>query len=377
MMMKKAVCVLLALLISFSMTGCWNYRGLNEMTLVAGVAVDKVGEKYYLTFEIIDLTSPTKEGGIKAKLIESEGNSIFEAVRNAKKRAANRLYFGNTQIVILSREIVSQDGVESLINWFLRDAEVRETAELVVSQEETAKMILAQEEEKDQVVSYEIIRIIEEDENLTGSTVRVPLYEVFNRLKTDGTALILPAFHLAQNDRNKKEEANGAAVFRGDKLVGFMSPEEAKIYLLLTNRLHGGILTGEPSGFSLQDISLEMTNNQAQISHSYQNGKLIMKVKIKVNAYLAEYPGMCVPFGNQRLTKVQTEAKRLIREKGDLLIKRVQTEYDSDIFGFGESIYRTDLALWKKLKGNWDETFQTLDVEIEPEVHILDTSLLR
>ena len=180
MMMKKAVCVLLALLISFSMTGCWNYRGLNEMTLVAGVAVDKVGEKYYLTFEIIDLTSPTKEGGIKAKLIESEGNSIFEAVRNAKKRAANRLYFGNTQIVILSREIVSQDGVESLINWFLRDAEVRETAELVVSQEETAKMILAQEEEKDQVVSYEIIRIIEEDENLTGSTVRVPLYEVFN-----------------------------------------------------------------------------------------------------------------------------------------------------------------------------------------------------
>ena len=120
-----------------------------------------------------------------------------------------------------------------------------------------------------------------------------------------------------------------------------------------------------------------MTNNQAQISHSYQNGKLIMKVKIKVNAYLAEYPGMCVPFGNQRLTKVQTEAKRLIREKGDLLIKRVQTEYDSDIFGFGESIYRTDLALWKKLKGNWDETFQTLDVEIEPEVHILDTSLLR
>ena len=53
------------------------------------------------------------------------------------------------------------------------------------------------------------------------------------------------------------------------------------------------------------------------------------------------------------------------------------SEYDSDIFGFGESIYRTDLALWKKLKGNWDETFQTLDVEIEPEVHILDTSLLR
>ncbi|CAB1240090.1 Spore germination protein GerKC [Ruminococcaceae bacterium BL-6] len=376
-MTKKAACMLLALFMSLVLSGCWSYHGLNEMTLVSGIAVDKVGERYHLTFETIDLNATTKESAVKAKLIESDGDSVFEAVRNAKKRISNRLYFGNAQLLVLSKKIAEEDGLESLINWFLRDAEIRETAEVVISQEETAKKLLAQGDGEDLAISYEIVRIIEQDDTLVGSTVRMPLYQIYNKLSAQGDSLVLPVFHLADNDQTKKEEANGAAIFKKDKLVGFMSAAEAKYYLMLVNYLNGGILTGEPGEGSLQDVSLELIKNETKVTHSYQNGKLTMNIGIKMSAYLGEYPENFSPLGNQHLTRVQNDTKNLIQEQAKKLIKRVQTEYDSDIFGFGNSIYKTDLPLWEKLKGNWDEIFQTLDVEVDPELQILNTALLR
>jgi spore germination protein KC len=58
------------------------------------------------------------------------------------------------------------------------------------------------------------------------------------------------------------------------------------------------------------------------------------------------------------------------------VVKKVQGEFGSDIFGFGNMIYRKDPKLWKKLREDWSETFSGLSVEVSSKIEIVTTSWL-
>ena len=91
-----------------ALAGCWNYRGLDQMNIVVGVAVDynKENERFQLTYEVADLSGEGKTSGPKGKLITSEGATIFEAVRNAKSKEADRLFFGSASHFPLSQPVI-------------------------------------------------------------------------------------------------------------------------------------------------------------------------------------------------------------------------------------------------------------------------------
>ena len=142
-MIKKCVCLILALLFALPAAGCWSYRGLDEMTIVSGIALDKDKEtgNYLLSFEFVDLSGSVKENGPESKIIESEGKTIFEAVRNAKKKLRNKLYFGHAQMLIINQDIAKEEDIGSIMDWFMRDGEVRETINMAISREQTAQDI--------------------------------------------------------------------------------------------------------------------------------------------------------------------------------------------------------------------------------------------
>lgn len=49
-------------------------------------------------------------------------------------------------------------------------------------------------------------------------------------------------------------------------------------------------------------------------------------------------------------------------------IEKAQTEFKTDIFGFGEAVRRADPRAWKTLKENWNEEyFTSLPVNIKTD----------
>ena len=68
--MKK----ILVLLIPFILCGCWNYKELNQLAIVSGMAIEKENDEYVLTAQIINSQNPM----FKIHLILMEINlSIF------------------------------------------------------------------------------------------------------------------------------------------------------------------------------------------------------------------------------------------------------------------------------------------------------------
>ena len=122
----KITCIAVALtLICTMFTGCWDYKKIDDLTLVAGVAIDRPdnGIGYKVALETIDFSMSVQENSVKTQIIKIEGNTVFEAFNNTKTQIVKQLYFPDMQILCLSEKIASEDGLNDIVESFIRSTE--------------------------------------------------------------------------------------------------------------------------------------------------------------------------------------------------------------------------------------------------------------
>lgn len=378
-MIKKAALLFSVLLTAVFIGGCWNYRGLNDMTIVVGIAIDKrdSGEGYKVTFEAVDLTVPVKTQGFRHQLLQSEGLTLFDAVRNAKKLNMNKLYFGHAQFTVISEDIARGSDLISVIDWYLRDSEMRETLCIAVSGEKTARELLAVTGPGESLISVELRKILETDNQVTSSTLSYELYQIYNILKSKGKSVVLPLVHVVHNEDTANVEVNGVAVYKGERMIGTLSPEDSKCLLFVVDKVEGGVLTFTSGKDGSIDASLEISRNRTSKSLRVKDGKPVITVKTETDVFLDEYKHSTYDLDKQEIIMLQTAAQQsLVQSIGDV-IKKVQTEYGSDIFGFGEMVREQNPALWKTLEDKWDEIFPSLEVNVECKINIVNTAAVK
>lgn len=377
--MTKKRTLFILFIISISLfTGCWNYVGLDEMTVIAGMAIDKKDEEYLLSFEIYDLQKTTSQDPVKPAIIEATGETIFEAVRNAKKRSANKLYFADAQIIIISEQIAREDGINSILNWFQKDPEIRENLPVVISKEKSAASILKAKGLTNMVISNDIHAIINKDQEITGSSEKIALYEIYNVLNTPGMSLTLPAIHLTENDNQKISELNGIAVFKGDKLIEYLSDEDVKYYLLAKGKLKGSVITFNTNlnanETTMSNISLEIKQCSASRKYlSLDPNNFKIRIGIQMDVVIDEIRDQNKKLDEKDIGKLEKEANNNVKQEVEKVIKKIQKNYNSDILGLGNTLYKTNPRKWNEIEEEFNSQFQNIEIEIKPDIKIINT----
>lgn len=377
---KRAARVLAGILLTGLLGGCWDYRGLNELTLVAGMSIDIDEDTglLQLNFEVIDLTIPIEQEAMKTFLLQSEGENIFDAIRDAKRKISNKLYFGETNLVIISKEVVETHGVFSVVEWFLRDNETRENMYIAMAQTEKAKDILNLKLRENSIVSYDLSEIIKEDSKDTASTMKSEIYEVYNTLKQEGISLVLPALAgQKKNDDRIVPAVNGVIVFRDGKIVGELTPEETKFFLYATNHVEGGLLSFSSSGSGKKDVVLEIEKNKTKRSFECNDGAITVRIETETEAYVGEVMREADLLEQETYKAFKAAAEEELKTEIEKVVKKVQKEYKTDIFGFGRMIRKKDLGLWKEIGKDWDEIFPEAEIEVSCKISLLNTAHIK
>lgn len=376
---KRILVFLMGALLTLPLCGCWNYRGGDQLEIVVGIAIDfdKTAKKYKLSYEVANLSGSDKNGVIDSVIVESEGNTLFDAARNAKRREANQLFFGSAYIVVISQALAQEDGIAHVIEWFLRDAECRETMYVVLSQKESAKEILQSSDKEKSIVSVKLHDIISEDNKVTASSSKKMLYQVFNAIQSPRRSAMLAALNKIQNGDKEIWELNGIAVCKEDKLAGFLSPEESKYALFVEDELKGGILTLSMAGMITDDISLEIHRNKTKKSFTYEQGKVKVRIETDTHVFIAENHGLLDVMDEELVKRIEEAAAEMIEKNIAALVARIQGELNTDIFGFGEMVYKRDLPLWRELEPSWDTVFPTLEVTVSSKVRAVNSGFIR
>lgn len=376
-MKKRAPLIIFVIFIAVSFSGCWDYKEVDKLSIVTGVAIDLTeNEKYRITFEIVD----TQEGGIekqiKSKLIESEGDSLFDAIRNSLRISSPKLYFGHTNIVIISEQI-AKEGVVDIIDFLSRDAEPRLNIELMVSKEKTANEILSAQSTTAAIRAFEIEQMLKAQENLSKSP-RTKVYQFINDLPCEGIAPVMPALRVVNSAGKKTFALSGAAVFKGDKMLGYLDDEESKYYSFISDKVKRGLIViKDPSETGGVDISLEIYDSETKVKPVYSDGKVSMDIKFKVRAALAEQKGSSKSESGIEVLKIKKAAEKYLESKAAFTIQSIQKKYSLDIFGFGKKIHAEMPQLWKEIERDWTSIYRDMDVNVSASVDIKNRGMLR
>ncbi|OAA83618.1 Ger(x)C family spore germination protein [Clostridium ljungdahlii] len=373
---SRILSILLVLLSSVILCGCWNYVDIEKYSLVIGFSLDKdkKSNKYVVNAEVLNFQMSGKEAKAVSNIIESKGDTIFDAMRNMINTTGNKLHWGHAKIFIISKDI-AEEGIIPALDLPYRDAEMREEIYVLISNKNTAKEILQNKTIASNLKSFDIAKMIEHQRALANVPI-VRVYEIINNIEEDDISSVLPLCDIKASDGKQAAELTGTAVFKGDKLVGSLNTEESKYFLFATNQIDKTLLVEKIlDDDQMTNITLEVFESKTKVKPIYQNGKLSVDMNIRLDASIAEIDGSRDFIQGSRREKLKQAAEESLKVSIGSTINKVQNNYETDIFGFGKHIKSDIPSVWNDVKDKWDDTFKNMNVNINIEIQLRNSAL--
>ncbi|WP_326514568.1 Ger(x)C family spore germination protein [Clostridium intestinale] len=369
---KKTYILLLFIFISTNLSSCWNYREINDMSIVSGVAIDKGGAdgKYEVTVELIDIQQG-KDINMHSKYITFSGDTMFEISRNMISLIGKKLYWSHSKSIIISEDI-ARDGISAILDWYSRDAETRTDAYILVSKENTAKEVLKSKPVTENYTSFELSKLLKNEDTLSNVPV-VDLWDILDTLAQDGLSTWLPTVKINKNNDDNILQVDGSAIFSKDKLIGCIDENSTKNILFAKDKVKGGLLVLDKESES--PVTFEIFKNKTTIKPSVEKGNLQFNIYTDTTVSLDEIQSDYEFYTEEGKSELENELSDMLQKSIYSSIKRIQSEYGADILGFGAKLNENNPATWNDVKDDWDKTFKTLTISVNSKVNIKNSAV--
>jgi len=394
--MKKCIWLLICILILLTFGGCWSKKEPKDLAIVNSIIYDKKEDgAYQVIVEILDLTASGGGGGggggeSSGKNFTTEtaqGDSFREALANVSATVDKTIYGGHNQVRFFTESSAKSD-MAATLDYLLRDHLTDETPLMVVIKGENPENIYEASLGLSDSVGVYINNLEVSQPKTMSKSVFVTTLDFVKDFFSDGKQPVAGLVEIVSSESEKQnasgsgsEESNkdkiryeGLAAFKGDKLVGYFNGIEARAYNFITGEIDTSLVTVPLNdSFAL----CEITGASSEIKTKIQEKNATIDVKIKADIrVIADGSDVNVSEPN-----VMKEIEGLFNKK--LLpeivtaIKKAQTEFNSDIFGFGRSVHAQNPEQWKKIKEEWDDIFPTATVSVTVESSVYQTGEIR
>ncbi|BDR67877.1 hypothetical protein K144313037_19190 [Clostridium tetani] len=371
---SKIIVILIIIFSTISFYGCWDYSEMEDFKHVAGIAVDRDKDKneYIVTVEILETYPGSKQ--LKSHVVQSRDKIIHAAFRDAIKKIGNRLQLSHARVFIVSKDI-AREGIVSAIDLINRDVEVRNDMWIAVSKEDLASEILTKSKSEQEIISYDIEAAIKNSAKV-GKYIGVETFKLTDTLLTEGVSPILPMVKLAKKDGDMGFEVSETAVFKGDKIVGELTERETMMLQFFNGKDLEFIFPVDSDDNGT--VSLEILGSKRDIKVNLKEDKIVMNTYIDIDTAISELADSGINYINEEeRNKLKNRAEEQIKSDCNLLVEKLKKQYKSDIIGFGKELKKKKPQEWKKVSNNWDEIFESLDINISVNIDIKYSGLTR
>ncbi len=369
--MKKLIILPIILLL----TGCWNYYELNNLAICTGIAIDKIDNKYEVTYLISNAKkneTSSKDGEAGTTTYNGTGETIQEAINDLQIKMPFEPYSGHLVVAVISDEI-AKEGLENILDYLARDTESRNFFYILLSKNTKAKNILEIISPLQTFPSQTIAKDIETSSDNSSLIYKITYNDFIYTLLEQGINPVLNSVTILGNKEegtDTKELTNTIpqatikidtlGIFKEDKLIGWATLDESKGINLLSNNVENiYIKTKCEDKYMMNHIE----NIKVKTNIDLDNNKVLVKIKgktslIETNCKINLETPETIKTIEQN---IKEELNRIINESTYL----VQKKYKTDVLGYGKIIHKKNPKKWKEIKNNWNEIFKNLKIETE------------
>ncbi|MFJ8064504.1 Ger(x)C family spore germination protein [Psychrobacillus sp. NPDC096426] len=391
--MAKKIIVLLSLI--FLLAGCWDKRELNELAITMAIGIDKSDNGYKVSAQVVVPSELSLKGGpghSQIVLFQATGLTVEEALRKLTKESPRIIYPGHLQMLVFG-ESLAKEGIGKALDFMSRNWEVRADFYVVVAKDSTAEEVLNVQTPLENIPSNNMFNILQKAKDNNSTTVGVKLADFIGDLERKGKEPVLTGIIITGDKKSGSNKQNldsitpsarmqydGLAIFKEDKLIGWLDEFDERGYNAITKHVKRAVTTVACPKEG--ELNLEIQRFQTKVKSKTVNSSPEIDIKMDVEANVGAVECLIDIRNEKTITELEKTFETQIKKNIHHTIKTVQNDFNSDVFGFGATIYQQEPKVWGKVESNWEEEFPNLKVNVGVNVKIkyagaIDNSFLQ
>ena len=374
--MKKLI---LSLIVLFCLSGCWNYKELNDYSIVSGVAIDKVGDEYETSVLISNLpknNSDKSSSESNVVVYSGKGASIFDSLKKIGLISPKELYFGSFSVLIISEE-VAKDGINNAVDFFIRYPSSRKNFYVSLARDVKAKDTLKILTPLSSFPSQNITDNINSTKNLQGTIFSLDFNHLLSNILTDGIEPTINCIeikgdieegssqeNLESSEQKTYTKLSNIGIFKDDKLVDWANHDESLGINIINGKINEMYLDLEyDDGYVVVDSTSFSTN----VSVELKDNKPIVNINLSGEARIIEVKGKVDLKDSDVIEELQKKANNKIKKQVNKALK-LAIKNETDIFGFGKMFYQEYPDYFKSVKKEWNNNLGNIEFKIKSDL---------
>lgn len=395
-MRRKILCWLIITALAASLlSGCWNRREPEFLAFVVAVAFDfnEETDMYQIYAQIANAQAmgvgaeggPENGGETEFKVAATSGITPFEAMRNLGMNVTRELFWAHSRILLIS-ERLARRGIGDIMDLFERERQLRLiNRPLVVAGDILTLMETPFPLEQTGGVAIDRLLIsIRQEHAVIPDQFLSQLYSVY---AAPGREMFLGRIEVmdggeeddgeeAQNSERPAVRIGGAALFRGDRMVGWATAEETGGWLYATTSVPRGTLVIECPEREGKYISIEVFKSSFKMIPAGSMEQPRVWLEIKARGRIQEFQSTGDLDRESEYTRsLEKRSAQVIRNRVEEMFARSQ-ELRSDIFGFGNLFYRRQNEQWNRMAEDWYHFYPRLVLDLDVRLDIKRVGLV-
>lgn len=365
------------------LSGCYNYRELNELGITTAVSIDYKDNNFYVIAEVInpikqqDASSSNNSPFIN---YNSSSSSLQDAFRKVVLESPRQLYAAQLEIIVLSEEVVNNH-LEEVLEYFARDPESRTEIKIIVAKTEDSTKAITLQTLLTSLSSSNIIKSLDLQSKVLGMSYPVTLNELLNMYIDPYLEVVLPSMTLYGNYEIGDEKENittsspkaivkidGSTITKDNKILGYLDLEESKILNLINGKLKETIIK-----MNYYDGYIIFEPNRIKVSRELDIKNNIIKINISGYSKTKEIQSNINLKDPKEVEKLNKALNMELEKKITDTFNSIREKYDTDVFGFQELYYRTNYKYFKENCTNWyEDIYPKIKLEVKANVRLYE-----
>ncbi len=365
------------------LSGCYNYRELNELGITTAVSIDYKDNNFYVIAEVIN---PIKQQDASSSNnspfvnYNSSSSSLQDAFRKVVLESPRQLYAAQLEIIVLSEEVVNNH-LEEVLEYFARDPEARTEIKIIVAKTEDSTKAITLQTLLTSLSSSNIINSLDLQSKVLGMSYPVTLNELLNMYIDPYLEVVLPSMTLYGNYEIGDEKENittsspkaivkidGSTITKDNKILGYLDLEESKILNLINGKLKETIIK-----MNYYDGYIIFEPNRIKVSRELDIKNNIIKINISGYSKTKEIQSNINLKDPKEVKKLNKALNMELEKKITDTFNSIREKYDTDVFGFQELYYRTNYKYFKENCTNWyEDIYPKIKLEVKANVRLYE-----
>lgn len=365
------------------LSGCYNYRELNELGITTAVSIDYKDNNFYVIAEVIN---PIKQQDASSSNnspfvnYNSSSSSLQDAFRKVVLESPRQLYAAQLEIIVLSEEVVNNH-LEEVLEYFARDPEARTEIKIIVAKTEDSTKAITLQTLLTSLSSSNIINSLDLQSKVLGMAYPVTLNELLNMYIDPYLEVVLPSMTLYGNYEIGDEKENittsspkaivkidGSTITKDNKILGYLDLEESKILNLINGKLKETIIK-----MNYYDGYIIFEPNRIKVSRELDIKNNIIKINISGYSKTKEIQSNIDLKDPKEVEKLNKALNMELEKKITDTFNSIREKYGTDVFGFQELYYRTNYKYFKENCTNWyEDIYPKIKLEVKANVRLYE-----